>query len=53
MDTLLNIPWGDYKFINIHNSMISPYLSNARYTMDKVIYGQNERFLLLKSQNHI
>ena len=42
MDTLLNIPWGDYKYINIHSSMISPYLSNARYTMDNVIYGQNE-----------
>ncbi len=42
MDTLLNIPWGQYKYINLHNSMISGYLSNARYTMDKVIYGQNE-----------
>ena len=42
MDTLLNIPWSEYRYINIHSSMISSYLSNARYTMDNVIYGQNE-----------
>lgn len=42
LDTLLDIPWGEYKYINVNDAMIPQFLSTARETMNNVIHGQNE-----------
>lgn len=42
LDTLLDIPWGEHKYININDAMVPQFLSNARETMDTVIHGQDE-----------
>jgi flagellar biosynthesis GTPase FlhF len=42
LDTLLDIPWGEHKYINVHDAMIPQFLSSARETMDTVIHGQDE-----------
>lgn len=42
LDTLLDIPWGEHKYINVHDAMIPQFLSSARSIMDTVIHGQDE-----------
>jgi ATP-dependent Lon protease len=42
IDTLLDIPWGMHKYINVNSAMVSSYLKNARECMNRVIYGQDE-----------
>tara|TARA_Y100000389_G_scaffold193358_1_gene222038 strand:- start:209 stop:1405 length:1197 start_codon:yes stop_codon:yes gene_type:complete len=42
LDTLLNVPWGEYSTLNVKLSQISTYLMEARKQMDKVIHGQEE-----------
>ena len=42
LDTLLNVPWGEYSTLNVKPSQISTYLMESRKQMDKVIYGQDE-----------
>jgi ATP-dependent Lon protease len=42
LDTLLDIPWGEHKYINVNDAMIPQFLSTARTTMDTVIHGQDE-----------
>jgi flagellar biosynthesis GTPase FlhF len=42
LDTLLDIPWGEHNYINVHDAMVPQFLSNARATMDTVIHGQDE-----------
>jgi len=42
IDTLLDIPWGQHKYINVNSAMVGSYLKNARECMNRVIYGQDE-----------
>jgi ATP-dependent Lon protease len=42
IDTLLDIPWGQHKYINVNSAMVGTYLKNARECMNRVIYGQDE-----------
>ena len=42
LDTLLNIPWGEYKNIDLQDKNITDYLTESRKQMDMVIYGQDE-----------
>jgi len=42
IDTLLDIPWGINKYINVNSAMVGRYLKNARECMNRVIYGQDE-----------
>jgi len=42
LDTLLDIPWGEHKYINVNDAMIPNFLANARSIMNTVIYGQDE-----------
>ena len=42
IDTLLDIPWGQHKYINVNTAMVGSYLKNARECMNRVIYGQDE-----------
>ena len=42
IDTLLDIPWGMHKYINVNSAMVGSYLKNARECMNRVIYGQDE-----------
>ena len=42
LDTLLNVPWGEYSSLNIKTNQVSSYLMDARKQMDKVIHGQDE-----------
>lgn len=42
IDTLLDIPWGHNKYINVNSAMVGSYLKNARECMNRVIYGQDE-----------
>jgi ATP-dependent Lon protease len=42
LDTVMAIPWGAHRNLHVERAAIPEYLSNARSTMDNVIYGQNE-----------
>lgn len=42
LDTLLNIPWGEYTTLNVKSNQVSNYLMDGRKQMDKVIHGQDE-----------
>ena len=42
IDTLLDIPWGQQRYINVNSAMVGSYLKNARECMNRVIYGQDE-----------
>lgn len=42
LDTLLNIPWGEYTTLNVKPNQVSNYLMEGRKQMDKVIHGQDE-----------
>jgi len=42
LDTLLNVPWGEYSSLNVRANQTSSYLMDARKQMDKVIHGQDE-----------
>jgi ATP-dependent Lon protease len=42
LDTVMAIPWGEYRNLHVARPDIPGYLANARATMDRVIYGQNE-----------
>ena len=42
LDTLLNIPWGEYTTLDVKPNQVSNYLMNGRKQMDKVIHGQDE-----------
>jgi ATP-dependent Lon protease len=42
LDTVMAIPWGEYRNLQVARPDVPGYLANARSTMDRVIYGQNE-----------
>lgn len=42
LDTVMAIPWGEYRALSVPKGDVSGYLANARSTMDRVIYGQDE-----------
>jgi hypothetical protein len=42
LDTVMSIPWGEYRALSVPKDDVSGYLANARSTMDRVIYGQDE-----------
>lgn len=42
LDTVMAIPWGEYRNLQVARPDVPEYLANARSTMDRVIYGQNE-----------
>jgi len=42
LDTVMAIPWAEYRALQVPTGDVSGYLANARSTMDSVIYGQDE-----------
>ncbi len=42
LDTVMAIPWGEYRNLQVARPDVPEYLANARTVMDRVIYGQNE-----------